>query len=370
LVHYIRREMGKVCGVFDCVLGDSGKGKLVDYLAGGFDLVVKGSGGPNTGASVEVDGKRYKFHHLPVSVLRNKPSYIGSPCLIYPPKLREEIEYAKSLGMEEKNLKISPNCSVITEDHILRDCAAESNGAGIGSTKRGISPCSSDKYARKGIRIETLKEFERYFADVPYEINQAINAGQNILFAGTQGFWLDLDYGNVPYVSTTCVTSAAMGMCGIGPTKVSEVIGVTKCYSTYVGTGPYMTEIEDSELKSYIAEKGREYGTTTNRPRRIGFIDLPALKYACMANGCTSLAITKSDILLGKSIKYCVAYKLDGQVIDHPPVCRSDYNRCIPVYNEVDVKTGREFIQIIEEATGIPVKYFSFGAGREQIEEL
>lgn len=256
---------GKVTGVFDVDLGDSGKGKIVDYLADKFDCVVKGSGGPNTGASVEVNGKRFKFHHLPVSVLRNKPSYIAAPCLIYPPKLREELEYARSLGMEDSNLKISPNCHVITEDHIARDQAAESTNSGVGSTKRGISPCSSDKYARKGVRLESLKEFERYFADVPYELNQTLDQGKSVLFAGTQGFWLDPDYGNYPYVSTTCVTSAAMGMAGLGPTRIGEVVGVTKCYSTYVGTGPYITEIEDVQLSAEIARRGHEFGTTTSR---------------------------------------------------------------------------------------------------------
>lgn len=362
--------MSKVIGIFDCDLGDSGKGKIVDYLAEKFDIIVKGSGGCNTGASVEIDGKRFKFHHLPVSVLRNKLSFIASPCLLYLPKLQDEIEYAKSLGMDDGNLKISPNCHIITEDHVLRDCAAESGGNGIGSTKKGISPCSSDKYARKGIRLESYKNFERYFADVPYELNKNINNGKSILFAGTQGFWLDPESLTYPYVSTTSVTSAAMCISGIPPTKINEIVGVAKCYSTYVGNGPFITEIKDEQLNEKIAQLGNEFGTTTKRRRRIGYLNLPALKYACTVNGCTSIALTKSDVLVGIKTKCCVAYELDGKIIDRIPMCKNDYYHCMPIYEDVEVKTGEEFISIVENFVGIPVKYFSFGPERNQIREL
>jgi adenylosuccinate synthase len=360
---------GKVAGVFDCDLGDSGKGKIVDYLLDSFDIAAKGSGGCNTGASVEVEGKRYKFHHLPVSVLRNKPSYLASPCLLYLPKLREELEYARSLGMNDDNLRISPKCHVITEDHVARDCAAESSG-GIGSTKRGISPCSSDKYARKGVRLEEFPEFSRYFADVAYELNRAIDSGRSVLFAGTQGFWLDPESLTYPYVSTTSVTSASMCASGIPPTKIDEVIGVFKAYSTYVGTGPYLTEVQDATLNEYIVQKGHEFGTTTGRKRRVGYLNLPALKHACMVNGCTSIALTKADVLVGQKVKYCVAYELDGQVLDHVPMLKEDYWRVNPIYEELEVKTGREFIPVIEQFLGTKVKYFSYGPNRHEIEEL
>jgi adenylosuccinate synthase len=180
---------------------------------------------------------------------------------------------------------------------------------------------------------------------------------------------LDPEY-NYPYVSTTTVTSAAMCMAGIPPNKIDEIIGITKVYSTYVGNGPYKTEIDDQELSQYIARIGNEYGTTTQRPRRIGHLDLVMLRYACKVNGCTSLCLTKADVVIGQRMKVCVAYELDGKTVYNPPMLTEERNRAKPIYEEVQVKTGREFIPIVEEATKIPVKFFSFGAERSQIEEL
>jgi adenylosuccinate synthase len=363
--------MGKVWGVLDVSYGDSGKGKLVDYLAEEFDAIVKSSGGNNTGASVEVNGQRFKFHHLPVSVLRDKLSYIAAPCLIYPPQLREELEYARSLGFNDKNLKISPDCHIITEEHVAIDCAAEKTANGVGSTKRGISPCSSDKYGRRGIKIETLKEFDRYFADVPYELNQMIDEGKNVLWAGSQGTLLDPDFAlTYPYCSTTSVTAASFCMAGVGPTKINNVIGTTKAYVTKVSTKDPITKIADSGLAETITERGREYGTTTGRKRTVAYLNLPELKYACTINGVTEICMTKSDVLKGLRMKYCVALELDGKIIDRVPYRKSDYDRCTPIYEEMCVRTGLEFIPIIENATGIKVKYFSYGPNRHEIIEL
>jgi adenylosuccinate synthase len=359
-----------VCGL---QAGDEAKGRITAHLMDKADMCVRYSGSCNTGATVyTAAGQKFKFHHLPVSIANNKPSYIGAACLIDPRRLAEEIAQYKAYGFDvDANLRISPDAHIITEDHIRRDCAAEDQGNGVGSTRRGVSPCASDKYARKGMRMETLMEFERYFADVPYELNHAIDDGKHVVFEGSQGFALDVDQGNYPFVSTTSnVSGAACSSCGVGPNRITEVIGVAKCYSTYVGTGPYPTEIKDAELNERIAITGHEYGTTTGRRRRVGFVDLPMLKRSCMVNGCTSIALTKSDVLKGMRAKVCVAYELDGKVIDRVPMLKSDYWRVKPVYEELDVVTGREFIPIVEAATGLRVRYWSYGPDRNQIEEL
>ena len=365
--------MGKVIVVVGVQAGDEAKGRVCAHLMDEADICCRYSGANNTGATVYASsGQKYKFHHLPVSIAANKPSYIGAACLIDPRRLLEEINLYKSYGFDvDSNLRISPDCHVITEAHIQRDSANEDAGKGVGSTKRGVSPCSMDKYARKGVKLETLGEFDRYFANVPQELNRAIDQDKSVVFEGSQGYALDIDQGNYPYVSTTTnVSGGACSSCGVGPTRITEVVGVTKCYSTYVGTGPYTTEVQDQALNECIADRGHEYGTTTNRRRRVGFLDLPALKQACLVNGCTSLALTKSDVLKGLTMKYCVGYELDGTQLDSMPVKRSDYNRCIPIYQEIQVRTGREFIPIVEQAVGIPVKYFSFGAERNALEEL
>ena len=365
--------MSKVIVVVGVQAGDEAKGRICSHLMETADVCVRYSGSCNTGATVySADGQKYKFHHLPVSIVNNKPSYIGAACLLDPRRLLEEINLYKSYGFDvDTNLRISPNCHIITEEHIRLDSSNEDAGNGVGSTRRGVSPCAVDKYARNGIKLETLSEFDRYFADVPQDLNSAIDQGNSVVFEGSQGWALDIDQGNYPFVSTTTnVAGGACSSCGVGPTRITDVMGVAKCYSTYVGTGPYLTEIQDYALNECIADRGHEYGTTTNRRRRVGFLDLPALKQACLVNGCTSLALTKSDVLKGLTMKYCVGYELDGVRLESMPVKRSDYNRCIPTYNELQVRTGREFIPIIEQAVGIPVKYFSFGADRNAIEEL
>jgi adenylosuccinate synthase len=354
--------------------GDESKGHATGHVMRSADICCRFSGSCNTGATVVTEtGQKFKFHHLPVGIAVNKPSYIGSACLIDPRRLADEIAQYKAFGFDvDTNLRISPDAHIISPEHIERDTENENSGKGVGSTKRGVAFCASDKALRVGRTIDSLPEFDRYISDVPYELNVAADNGKHIVFEGSQGFELDVDQGNYPFVSSTNnVSGAICSSCGIAPNRVDRVVGVLKSYSTYVGTGPYITEIHDEALNSLIVDRGHEYGTSTGRRRRVGYINIPMLKRACMVNGCTELFLSKSDVLIGlKGVKYCVAYDIDGALTDRVPLKRADYWRAKPIYEQVDVRTGREFIAIIEEATKIPVKYFSFGARSDQIQEL
>lgn len=359
----------------DIQLGDCGKGKIADYLMAEHDICVRYSGGPNTGTTVWINNIKYKLHHLPVGLLRNKPSYIASACLINPAKLMKEIIDLRQLGFDvEKNLKISPYCHVITQEHIDRDTANETSGinaGGVGSTKQGISPCSQDKYARKGSRLIDHKGFDHLFADISLELNRAIHDGKSILFQSSQGTMLDIDHGNYPFVSTTsCVAGAAPMACGIGPQFIDKVVGVFKPYLTYVGTGNFPTEITDESVNTLIAERGQEYGTTTGRRRRIGWLDLPALAYACRVNGVQELAITKWDIMRDISIMYSDRCLLEDSASIHLPYDKK-YKACL--------KEAGEVLDLVEIITrdlkeiynlDVKLKYISTGKDRDQMRVL
>lgn len=290
--------------------GDEAKGKICDFLLEEHDICVRYNGSCNTGATVKVKDETYKFHHIPVGVLRNKVSVIAPTCYVNPVKLLKEIEDLKQRGIDVSNtLKISPYAHVITDTHILEDSQNEEKGNGVGSTKQGISPCARDKFSRTGFRlfewiaIENAG-LEKYFVDVSAYLNSAIADGKNILFEGAQGTLLDIDHGNYPYVSTSNNTAGAAAMaCGIGPQFITNVVGVFKAYQTYVGSGNFPTEIKDQKLNDLIVELGHEYGTTTGRRRRVGWLSLPLLQYACRVNGVTELAITKGDVLEGLDVK-------------------------------------------------------------------
>lgn len=293
-----------ITAVVDTQFGDNGKARLVDYLMFEYDAAVKTNGGPNSGGRVVIKDKAYKLHNIPASILRNKPSYIAQTCLVNPEKLLGEIEYLKSQGFDvDKNLKISPYCHVILSNHIQEDIRNEESNCGIGSTKQGIMPCSRDKYARRGIRLfecEEAKQFEKYFVDVSAEINKFHQNGNDILLQTSQGTMLDPDWGNYPYVSTTSNTASAAAMgAGIAPCLVQKVIGIMKPYTTMVSNQPFPLEIKDQKINDLIVERGAEMGTTTGRRRRVGWLSLPLLQYACQVNGVTELAITKGDVLEG-----------------------------------------------------------------------
>jgi len=353
--------------------GDEGKAKIVDYLMQKADACVRFSGGPNAGHTVVIRNDKFKLHLIPAGILSNKKSYLASSVLISAESLAKEIEEIKSCGYDvSNNLKISPDCHVITNNHVERDCVAENTENGVGSTKRGMSPCSSDKYGRKGIRIESLKDFESYYCDVPYEINKLNDEGKTIIFEGAQGTLLDIDHGTTyPNISTTTnVAGAACSSAGIGPTKVREVVGVFKPYLTKVGVGPFPTLIEDEKYDDHIVRIGDEFGATTGRRRKVGWLDLPALNYAIRINGCTSLALTKFDVIQDlDSIKVCTFYKLNDKFLNTIPYMKYQYDRCVPQY--VTIKPDIDFLlQMVQDYVNVKVKYVSTGADRKLMKEI
>ncbi|MCX6775355.1 MAG: adenylosuccinate synthase [Candidatus Micrarchaeota archaeon] len=360
--------------------GDEGKGKVVDYFAGKADIVVRFSGGNNAGHTVVVKGKKYAFHLMPCGAVRGKQLIIGNGVVVDPKVLLEEIELLKKDGITPK-LSISERAHVIFPYHGTLDELEEQFKGKMkaGTTKRGIGPCYEDKAGRFGLRMcdivnkEMLKEkiehlfklkekqiqvyggkfdftkeqlIEEYTAygaklkscvgDVNLSLNKAIDEGKKVLFEGTQGTMLDIDHGIYP-VGTSCnvIAGAACTGAGVGPTKIDTVVGLAKAYVSRVGEGPLPTELLD-ETGEYIRKKGAEFGTTTGRPRRVGWLDMPALKYACRVNGINWLAITKLDVLAGlEKVKICTAYTIDKKVLEDIPSSCELLSRCKPVYKEM-----------------------------------
>ena len=408
--------------------GDEGKGKIVDHLAEQADGVVRYQGGNNAGHTVVANGVEYKLHLLPSGILYpGKLCIIGNGVVIDPAQLIKEID-----GMVEKNipvsgLRISNRAHVIFPWHVAQD-GLEEEAKGddkIGTTKRGIGPCYMDKNARIGIRIcdlmdsedfpvvlkrvltlknrylkdtyghegfdfdVILKEYQGYaeairefVTDTAEELNDAIIAGKKIVFEGAQATLLDLDHGTYPYVTSS--HPIAGGACigaGVGPKRINTVVGVVKAYSTRVGAGPFPTELLD-EVGDQIREEGHEYGTTTGRPRRCGWLDAMVVRYAAMLSGMDYLAITRLDILdkLPK-IQMCVGYKMDGKIFKGMPASLKGLAAVEPVYEEFegwqtrtcDIRKyedlpvqARTYLERLEEVTGIPVGIVSIGPGREQ----
>ena len=350
--------MKKVNVVLGSFYGDEGKGKIIDYLSQNADISVRCTGGNNAGHSIEVNGKKFAFHLIPSGILNEKTlAVIGNGVVIDPKVLIEEINTVKENGYSTKNLKISDKAHVIFPYHIEMDKLLESlrKEGKIGTTARGIGPAYCDKYERCGIRMGDLvsKRFEKqlrknienknrifemynyetidadkvveeynkyadflkeYVVDTVYLLHNALEEDKQILCEGAQATLLDIDFGSYPFVTSSNPTIG--GICtgtGIAAKDIGEVYGVLKAYSSRVGEGPYLTE-QNNEIGDKIRELGHEYGTTTKRPRRCGWLDLVALKYAVMVNGITGLAINHVDTI-GKldKIKLCVAYKKDGK---------------------------------------------------------
>ena len=409
--------------------GDEGKGKITDVLSAKSDYVVRFQGGNNAGHTVYVGKDKFVLHLLPSGVLQCKGKCIlGNGVVIDPKAFLEEIEALEEKGQSTDHVFISRRAHIIMPYHILYDTYRE-EAAGtdkIGTTKRGIGPCYEDKVARVGIRAidllnpEVLKEklkinieiknaiFEKLYNKPPMdfdeiyqqcleygdilkdriiyterELNDAIDEGKNVLFEGAQALMLDIDFGTYPFVTSSSPSTG--GVCigaGVPPNKLQHLIGVAKAYCTRVGNGPFVTEL-DNEVGERIRTIGHEFGATTGRPRRSGWLDLVALRHACMINGITHLVITKLDVLSGfDKIKVCTAYKTeDNQEIDYFTSSTTKLDLYEPVYAEVDgwqeditkinsfdelPENAQKYIKFIEDYLGIEVYLVSVGPDRSQ----
>ncbi len=415
--------------------GDEGKGKIVDYLAEEAHSIVRFQGGNNAGHSVKVGEELFKLHHLPSGILRpRKFAIIGNGVVIDPCVLIQEIDDLESRGRSAKNLRISEKAHVIMPYHRLLDGAEERlrKGAKVGTTGRGIGPAYSDKASRLGVRVADLvepdvlrekleflvplkqrildaldsgerldaREIARsyveygrrlapFVTDTGALVNDHLAKGRNVLFEGAQGTMLDIDHGTYPYVtsSSTVVGNAAAGS-GVSPLSIDDVYGVVKAYTTRVGAGPFPTELFD-DVGACVAEKGGEFGTTTGRSRRCGWLDLVVVRYTGTLNGFTGLALTKLDVMGGlDEVKVCTHYKLDGKRIRSFPSDLRTLERCEPVYAKLPAwddlepqRMGRllergfaglpqrmkEYVRFIEKDTGVPVVLAGLGRRRSEI---
>lgn len=409
--------------------GDEGKGKITDHLARTAHVVARWNGGDNAGHTVVWAGRTFKFHLLPSGILyEHATCIIGNGVVLNPKTLLNELDRLHEQGFATARLVISGGTHLILPYHIALDGASE-KGRGekkLGTTQRGIGPAYADKALRVGIRaIETLdidhfvqrlrdqlasknawlehiygqpaldteaivEEFTGYarriapmVGDASLMINQAIDAGQTVLCEGAQGTLLDVDHGTYPFVtSSSPVAGGACTGLGIGPTKITQVIGVAKAYTTRVGAGPFPTELHD-RVGDHLTEVGGEYGTTTGRRRRTGWMDTVILRYAARVNGLTSLALTKLDVLSGLDpVRICVAYRRRGERIEHFPADGSILAECEPIYedwpgwsdNIAGAKTlddlpaaARRYVERIEELSHVRISMISVGPERDQL---
>ena len=406
--------------------GDEGKGKIVHFLGERADWVVRYQGGDNAGHTVVFDGQKYALHLIPSGILQpGVKNVIGDGVVVNPRAFVDEIKMLEKRRIKVRGrLFLSLSAHVILPYHVYLDTLREEGGRGIGTTKKGIGPCYEDKVARIGIRVadyldaetfrklvrknlkvraaeltkvKSLKKIEEevfdgyearrrflaaFAADTGLLLDGARRKGARILLESAQGSMLDLDHGTYPFVtSSNPVSGGACVGAGLGPTAITAVNGVTKAYTTRVGLGPFPTEIE-GPVASRIREVGKEYGTTTGRPRRIGWLDVPQLKAAIRMNGLTSFTMTKLDTLSGvHPIKVCVAYKLGGRKTSEFPVARRAQLEVEPVYRSFpgfpgDLKGVRKFEKLppgarryvlaVEKLLGVPISIVSVGQSREQ----
>lgn len=407
--------------------GDEGKGKVVDYLAPKYNVVARFQGGPNAGHTLEFDGHKHVLHQIPSGIFRNQiKNIIGNGVVLDPVIFKKEIEGLSSFDIDFKqNLYISKKTQLILPSHKLLDAAYEkAKGKDkIGSTLKGIGPSYQDKIARNGLRVGDilapgfneryrnlvnkheavlqhhdfeydLVEVEKPFFEAieflrdfnlinsEYLINDCVNTDQTVLAEGAQGSLLDIDFGSYPYVtSSNTMTAGACTGLGVAPKNIGEVFGIFKAYCTRVGGGPFPTELFD-EVGKAIQDEGHEYGATTGRPRRCGWLDLPALKYAIMINGVSQLFMMKADVLsILEEIKICTKYKLaDGTETEEMPFQLMD-EEITPVYETMagwksdltNIKSYddfpvelKDYVTYIEKATGVPIKIVSVGPDRTQ----
>ncbi len=374
--------------------GDEGKGKLVDYLSEQFDIVVRFQGGSNAGHTVKVGDDVFKLRIMPTGAIRGKKAVIGNGVVVDPKVLLEEIESLKGSGIAV-DLLISDRAHVITPFQIYEDKLQETARANdkISTTKRGIGPTYSDKISRVGLRIcdfisedgeekwgdfsehfrqklsslygkdasefETydilrkMKSLSSYVADCGDYLNSMMSKGERILFEGAQGTLLDIDHGTYPYVtSSNCISAAAATGSGIAPSMIGDVLGITKAYMTRVGSGPFPTELVDEYGKA-LQERGNEFGTVTERPRRCGWLDLVALRYAVRLNGVKYLAVTKADVLSNfETIKVCTSYSINGCVSTTYPAGESEFSELQPVYEEFESWSSENILELMSGFDG------------------
>lgn len=407
--------------------GDEGKGKIVDYFASSYDIIARFQGGPNAGHTLYVQDKKLVLHQVPSGIFHEgKINFIGNGVVLDIVALKKECEMLAELGIDiQNNLYLSDRAHLILPTHIALDKANEmaKGDNKIGSTLKGIAPTYMDKTGRNGLRVGDLldKDFEKQYKALRtkhltllktfsfqeeintleqsffeaihfikklsivngvYFINEHINKGSKILAEGAQGTMLDIDFGTFPFVtSSNTITAGVCTGLGIAPHKIKDVIGITKAYCTRVGNGPFPTELKD-DIGENIRKIGKEYGSTTNRPRRCGWLDLVALKYACMINGTTKIAITKIDVLDSfEELKICTQYDINNTITEQMPYKLTD-TAVKPIFSSLKgwktntsaykkaenlSDTIKQYIQFIEKYVKIPVTHLSNGPLNEQI---
>ncbi|WP_423252964.1 adenylosuccinate synthase [Melissococcus plutonius] len=408
--------------------GDEGKGKITDFLSENAEVIARYQGGDNAGHTIKFDGTTYKLHLIPSGIFyKDKTSVIGNGVVINPKSLVKELAYLHENGVATDNLKISDRAHVILPYHIELDQLQEDikGDNKIGTTIKGIGPAYMDKAARIGIRIADLldkeifeerlrinleeknrqfvkmyddtpmnfdeifeeyyqygQQIKQYVTDTSVILNDALDKSKRVLFEGAQGIMLDIDQGTYPFVTSSNPVAGGVTIgSGVGPSKINKVVGVCKAYTSRVGDGPFPTELFD-EIGETIRTVGNEYGTTTGRPRRVGWFDTVVMRHSKRVSGITNLCLNSIDVLSGlDTVKICTSYKLDGKHIYHYPASLKELNRCEPIYEELpgwseDIthcKTladlpynARNYIHRISELVGVRISTFSVGPDRNQ----
>ena len=408
--------------------GDEGKGKITDFLSANAEVIARYQGGDNAGHTIVIDGKKFKLHLIPSGIFfPEKISVIGNGVVVNPKSLVKELAYLHEEGVSTDSLRISDRAHVILPYHIELDrLQEESKGDNkIGTTIKGIGPAYMDKAARVGIRIADLldrdvfaerlrinleeknrqftklydaealsfddifeeyyeygQQIKQYVTDTSVILNDALDNGKRVLFEGAQGVMLDIDQGTYPFVTSSNPVAGGVTIgSGVGPSKINKVVGVCKAYTSRVGDGPFPTELFD-EVGERIREVGHEYGTTTGRPRRVGWFDSVVMRHSRRVSGITNLSLNCIDVLSGlDTVKICVAYDLDGERIDHYPASLEQLKRCKPIYEELpgweeDItgcrsldelpENARNYVRRVGELVGVRISTFSVGPGREQ----
>jgi len=409
--------------------GDEGKGRITDLLAANMDMVIRFQGGNNAGHTVIAGNEEFRLHHIPSGILYPETlCVIGNGVVVNPGVLIEELEKLAQKKIKTDNLRISGNAHLVMPYHIILDKAGEQSlgKSRIGTTHKGIGPVYADKAYRSGIRVQDLLDLKifrtkleeslklknliiknvygleplemeeifenykgyvniigKYITDTSFLVNNYLDLGKLVLFEGAQGTLLDIDHGTYPFVtSSPTIAGGACTGAGVGPKKISEIIGVAKAYTTRVGSGPFPTEVNEG-MGDFLRERGHEYGTTTGRPRRCGWLDIPILRYSIMLNSIDNIALTKLDVLSGlDEIKICTGYEYEGQLYQDIPPHQTIMHKCKPVYISMkgwkeDITAVKDFsalpestknyISEIEKLVKVPLSMISVGPERSQI---